>query len=190
MVGSSSDEMRQETGEVENFISILSEHNLFKDINGWSKLPEGDRHFVIHTHNGDILLQVSQIPAEDFAFPISSAEYNSGSYHQFIAQTPGEIPLAVDNARLNTSIKRSIQRNLEEPSRESDHEAHWLLIFSTSAYPEIDCCVRGHKKDSEPVSIARDYLKHHEPILFNQIWYSNPVAMPVRIWPHISDQPC
>jgi hypothetical protein len=35
MVGSSSDEMRQETGEVENFISILSEHNLFKDINGY-----------------------------------------------------------------------------------------------------------------------------------------------------------
>ncbi len=183
MVGCSSDEMRQETGEVENFISILSEHNLCKDINGWSKLPEADRDFVLHTHNGDILLQVSQIPAEDFVFPISRVEYNSGRYRRFINQAPGEIPLAVDNARLNTSIKRSIQRKIEEPYMESDHETHWLLIFSTSSYPETDCCVRGHKRDSEPVSIARDYLKNHDPILFNQIWYSNPVTIPVRIWP-------
>lgn len=188
MYGLSSDKEQQKTRVVENFISILSEHNLCKDINGWSKLSEDDRDFILHTHNGDILLQVSQIAEEDFAFPISRAEYNSGRYHQFITHAHGEIPLAVDNARLNTSIKRSIQRELEEPYMQSDHEIHWLLIFSTSAYPEIDCCVRGRKKDSESVSMARDCLKKYDSILFDQIWYSNPVTIPVRIWPHSSGQ--
>jgi len=111
-------------------------------------------------------------------------------YRQFIAQAPGETPLAVDNTRLNTSIRRSIQKKLEKPNRESAHETSWLLIFSNSAYPEIDCCVRGHRRDSEPVSIAREYLKSHDPILFDQIWYSNPVTIPVRIWPHIFDPIC
>jgi len=81
MYGLSSDKEQQKTRVVENFISILSEHNLCKDINGWSKLSEDDRDFILHTHNGDILLQVSQIAEEDFAFPISRAEYNSGRYH-------------------------------------------------------------------------------------------------------------
>jgi hypothetical protein len=188
MVGLSSAEERQETGVIENFISILAEHNLCKDINGWSRLPEDDPDFVLHTHNGDILLQISQIAEEDFAFPISKAEYNSGRYRRFIAQEPGEIPLAVDDARLNTTLKRIIQGKLEEPCMESDHEKHWLLIFSASAYPEIDCCVRGVKKDSESVSMARDYLKSHDPILFDQIWYSNPITIPVRIWPYYPDQ--
>lgn len=188
MVGLLSDEERQENGIVEDFISILSEHNLYKAINGWSKLPEENRDFVLHTRNGDIRLQTSQITQEDFAFPISRADYNSGRYRQFIAQAPGETPLAVDNARLNTSLKRSIQRKLQEPFTESGHEVCWLLIFSTSAYPEIDCCVRGHKMDSESVSISRDYLENHEPILFDQIWYANPVAAPIRIWPYSSGQ--
>ena len=187
MYRSSSDKGQQETEVVENFISALLERKICKDINGWSKVTEVDRDFVLHNYNGNILLQVSQIAEEDFAFPISRTAYNSGRYHQFITQAHGEIPLAVDNARLNTSIKRNIQRKLEEPYTKSDYEARWILIFSTSAYPEIDSCVRGHKRDSEPVSIARDYLKNHEPILFDQIWYANPVTMPIRIWPQISD---
>lgn len=186
----SSDEEKQEISVVENFISTLSERNLCKDINGWSKRSEDDRDFVLQSHNGDILLQISQVAERDFAFPISRAEYDSGRYRQFIARAPGEIPLAVDNTRLNTSIRRSIQKKLEKPNRESAHETSWLLIFSNSAYPEIDCCVRGHKRDSEPVSIAREYLKRHDPILFDQIWYSNPVTIPVRIWPHIFDPIC
>ena len=188
MHGLSTDKEQQETRVVEDFITALLERELCKDINGWSKLSEDDGDFVLHSHNGDILLQISQIVKRDFAFPISRAEYNAGRYRHVIAQASGEFPLAVDTLCLNTSIQRSIQRKLEEPYTESAHEIRWLLIFSASAYPETDCCVRGHKRDSEPVSIARDYLKNREPILFDQIWYSNPVAAPIRIWPYSPGQ--
>ena len=67
----------------------------------------------------------------------------------------------------------------------AEHDVHWLLVYSTSSgYPEIDCCVRGHKRDSDAVSIARDYLKNLDQIIFDQIWYANQVTLPIRIWPH------
>ncbi len=153
-------------------------------ITGHRKLPEGSQGFILNNKIGDILLQVAEIAESDFTFPISRAEYESGRYGHFIAKAPGEIPLAVDSNRLSTSIQRKVRETLETQFSNTEHEMIWLLVYSTSGYPEVDCCVRGSKIDGEAVSMAREHLNNNEQTIFEQIWYTNLVTLPVRIWPH------
>ena len=173
---------------VEDFITALRERKLYTGITGYRKHPEDGQGFVINTKKGDISLQIAEIAERDFAFPISKAEYDSGRYSHFIAKAPGEIPLAVDRNRLSTSIQRKVREQLETQFSNSEHEIFWLLVYSISGYPEIDCCVRGSKMDGEAVSMARDYLDNHEQAIFDQIWYANLVTLPVRVWPHSAGQ--
>lgn len=171
-------------GIMEDFMTALIERNLYTGITGYKKHPEDGRGFVIDTKKGDILVQIAEITERDFTFPISKAEYDSGRYGHFIAKTPGEIPLAVDSNRLSTSIQSKIKEQLEIQFPNSGHQMIWLLVYSTSGYPEVDCCVRGSKMDGEAVSMAREYLYNSEQTLFEHIWYTNLVTLPVRIWPH------
>ena len=173
---------------LEDFMTALIERNLYTGITGYRKRPEDGQSFVINTKKGDISLQIAEIAERDFTFPISMVEYDSGRYRHFIVKTPGEIPLAVDNNRLSTSIQRKVREQLETDYSKSEHEVLWLLVYSTSGYPEIDCCVRGSKMDGEAVSMARDYLNNHEQVIFDQIWYTNLVTLPVRIYPHNTGQ--
>jgi hypothetical protein len=51
--------------------------------------------------------------------------------------------------------------------------------------------ITGYRKrpeDGQAVSMARDYLNNHEQAIFDQIWYTNLVTLPVRIWPHNTGQ--
>jgi hypothetical protein len=173
---------------VEDFMTALIERNLYKGITGYRKRPEDGQGFVINTKKGDISLQIAEIAQRDYAFPISRAEYDSGRYSHFIAKAPGEIPLAINNNRLSTSIQRTVREQLEAQVSNSEPEMIWLLVYSTSGYPEADCCVRGNKMDGQAVSMARDYLNNHEQAIFDQIWYTNLVTLPVRIWPHNTGQ--
>jgi len=172
------------SGIVEDFVTALKERNLCTGITGYKRRPEDGRVFVIDTKKGEISLQMAEITERDFTLPISRTEYDSGRYGHFVAKAPGEIPLAVDNDRLSTSIQRKVRAQLETPFAKSEHEIAWLLVYSNSGYPEVDCCVRGNKMDGEAVCVARDYLKNHEQVMFDQIWYTNLVTLPVRIWPH------
>ncbi|MDX2445809.1 MAG: hypothetical protein QNK29_01265 [Desulfobacterales bacterium] len=187
---SSSGKEKLETDIIEDFLAALMGRNLHTGIIGYKKLSEEGQDVVINTGQGDILLQVSQIADMDFAFPISRADYNSGRYSHFISKPSEEIPWAVDLDLRDTSIQRSIQMKLQEHDAKSDHRDCWLLVFSTSGYPEIECCVRGNTKDSDAVSIARAYLNKYGRIPFDQIWYTNLVTFPVRIWPYRSGQIC
>ena len=175
-------------GIVEDFVEVLAERNLYMGITGHRKLPEGSQGFILNNEIGDILLQVAEIAERDFTFPISRAEYDSGRYSHFIAKTPGETPLAVDSNRLSTSIQRKVREQLEAQVSNTEHQMIWLLVYSTSGYPEVDCCVRGNKMAGEAVSMARDYLNNHEQVIFDQIWYTNLVTLPVRIYPHNTGQ--
>ena len=187
----SSDKEQQETAVVETFLDALSRYSIYTDILGYSKLPEADHDFVLNCKDGsDILLQVTEIVERDYAFPITKADYNSGIYNHFIHKGSDQIPWAVDTNRISTSIQRRIEGKILKHYSKSEHETLWLLIFSTSIYPEVDVCVRGNKRDSEAVSIAHDYLNSLDHIVFDQIWYTNLMTTPVRIWPYDSGKIC
>ncbi len=187
---SPNDSETPETGIIEDFLAVVTERKLYTGITGYRKPLEGGQGYMINTREGDISLQVTQIADRDFAFPISRADYKSGRYSHFISKPSEEIPWAVDLNRRDTSIQRLIQAMLQDHEAMSDPIACWLLVFSTSGYPEIECCVRGSSRDSDAVSMARDYLNKCERIAYDQIWYSNLVTLPVRIWPYESGQIC
>ena len=77
MHGLSTDKERQEKSVVEDFITALLERELCNDINGWSKLSEDDRDFVVHSHNGDILFDQIWY-SNPVAAPIRIWPYNFG----------------------------------------------------------------------------------------------------------------
>jgi hypothetical protein len=181
---STNDNETLETGMIEDFLAVVTERKLHTGIAGYRKPSEGGRVYMINTREGDIPLVVTQIADRDFAFPISKAEYNSGRYSLFISKPSAETPWAVDLNRRDTSILRRIQAMLREHEAKSDPIDAWLLVFSTSGYPEIECCVRGNSRDSDAVSMARDYLSKQDRIPFDQIWFSNRLTLPVRIWPY------
>ena len=179
----SSKKEQQETDVIENFLEALADSQIDIDIAGYYKLAEADQDFILKTEDGDILLQLTEIVERDYAFPITKSAYNSGKYSQFIHKGNDETPWAIDPHRLETSIKRRIEAKIEKQYAKAESASLWLLVFSTSIYPMTEYCVRGASKASTALITAHAYLRSLDQVIFDQIWYANPMTRPVQLWP-------
>lgn len=179
----SHDKEKQEVGVIEHFLKTLSKKCSDFNITGYEQLPEADQDFIIHSAESEIYVQVTEIVEREYAFPISKAEYNSGRFSHFIQKKSGEIPWAVDTERRDNSIKKAIERKIEKYYAKSNHQILWLLIFCTSSYIMTEYWEGGKKRQSIALTLARKYLRTLDQIIFNQIWYTNLMTNPVRIWP-------
>ena len=179
----SHDKEEQEEGVIEHFLNNLPTKSNEFNIMDYKQLPEADQDFVIHTEKGKIYVQVTEIVEREYTFPISKEEYNSGTYSNFILQTSGEIPWAVDISLRDTSISRAIERKINKHYAKSEHETLWLLIFCTSTYLKTEYWESGEKKKSRALFLAHEYLNGTKKNIFDQIWFTNLQTSPVKIWP-------
>ena len=180
----SHDKEEQEVGVIEHFLSTLSTSDPGFKIIGHEQLPEADQDFVLRCDEGEIYVQVTEIVEREYAFPISKAEYNAGYYSHFISKTAGEIPWAVDIGHRDTSIKRAIERKINKHYAKPENQILWLLIFCTSSYLTTEFGEDGQKRMSKSLTLAHKYLRTLNRMVFDQIWFTNLLKAPVRIWPH------
>ena len=179
----SHDKEKQEVGVIEHFLKALPAKNPDLNIIGHEQLPESDQDFVLRCNEGEIYVQVTEIVEREYAFPISKAEYNAGRYSHFIQKKSGEIPWAVDIVRRDASIKRAIERKINKHYAKSANQILWLLIFCTSSYLTTEFWEGGKKRMSKSLTSALEYLRTLNQVVFNQIWYTNLLTSPVKIWP-------
>ena len=179
----SHDKEEQEVGVIEHFLKALPSKDSDLNIIGHEQLPEADQDFVLRCDEGEIYVQVTEIVEREYAFPISKAEYNAGHYSHFIQKKPGEIPWAVDIGRRDASIKRAIERKINKHYAKSANQILWLLIFCTSSCLTTEFWEGGQKRMSKSLTSAHEYLRTLNRMVFDQIWYTNLLTSPVRIWP-------
>lgn len=179
----SHDKEEQEVGVIEHFLKALPSKDPDLNIIGHEQLPEADQDFVLRCDEGEIYVQVTEIVEREYAFPISKAEYNAGHYSHFIQKKPGEIPWAVDIGRRDASIKRAIERKINKHYAKSANQILWLLIFCTSSCLTTEFWEGGQKRMSKSLTSAHEYLRTLNRMVFDQIWYTNLLTSPVRIWP-------
>ena len=173
----------QEIGAVERFIDGINQLSDCPNVNGFDKLPEADHDFTLDTSAGSITVQLTELVERDYAKPISKQEYNEGKYHDFIQKAPGMIPWAVDAHCLQNCLKRAIERKLDKHYAKSDSETFWLVVFCTSTYLQTEYCEGVKLRVSAALIKARNYLQTLPNCVFDEIWYTNLLTRPVRIWP-------
>jgi len=179
----SQEKEEQEIGAIERFIDGINRLSEYPKINGFTKLPEADHDFTLDTAEGPIIVQLTELVERDYARPISRKEYNKGKYRHFIQKAPNTIPWAVDIHSLHTSIKRRIEGKLEKYYAKSDAETLWLVIFCTSTYLQMEYYEGSELRVSSALVKARQYLQSLPNSVFDEIWYTNLLTRPIRIWP-------
>jgi hypothetical protein len=173
----------QEREVADRFVQQIMTQHPDVNIKGVDALPEADQDFLLHTNHGKITLQVTEIPERDYIFPISEEEYKSRRHRGILVKKNGEIPWAVDESRLDTSIQRAIENKLAKHYAKGTNENLWLLVFSTSPYLTTVYYEEGRRRESMAYQIARDYLAGTTNNPFDEIWYTNLLTRAVRIWP-------
>jgi len=179
----SQEKEEQEIGAVEKFIDGINQLSDYPNVNGFDKLPEADHDFTLDTSAGSITVQLTELVERDYAKPISKQEYNEGKYHDFIQKAPGMTPWAVNTHCLQNYLRRAIERKLEKLYAKPDSDALWLVVFCTSTYLQTEYYEGGRLRVSAALIEARKYLQTLPNCVFDEIWYTNLLTRPVRIWP-------
>ncbi len=174
----------KEKEAVESMLEMISLNPEMMDIVGYREIQAGGHGYILETDNGDILLGLAEITVEQYASPVSNHTHISGHHGNLIQIGSREKTWEIDPDRLDTTIQRQIASAIKKNDHNADYMAQWLLIFSTTAFPQIENCVRGMSKVSTALIIARDYLKSLEHVIFDQIWYTNLMTRPVQVWPY------
>jgi len=86
------------------------------------------------------------------------------------------------------SLWRAIERKLQKRySPGSPARPLWLLIFSTSPCIETLYIRAGRLMVGRPLAVARMVLHAQGAGPFSQVWFTNLVTRPVRVWPPGAD---
>ncbi len=104
----------KEKEAVESFMEELSSSPNSADIVGYHRHQEGAQEYVIETRNGNILLKLAEVTIEHYASPISKPTRISGRHGNLIYKGSGKTPWVIDPDRLETSIKRQIEANIDQ----------------------------------------------------------------------------
>ena len=98
--------------------------------------------------------------------------------------TPDPKPnVQLDEAKRRTSLWRAIDGKLKKNYPTGGARPLWLLVFSTSPAIETLYIQDGVLRVGEPLRIARLVLAVRGPGPFQQIWFTNLLTRPVRVWP-------
>jgi hypothetical protein len=84
---------------------------------------------------------------------------------------------------LQNCLRCAIEWKLEKLYAKSDSETLWLVVFCTSTYLQPEYYEGGRLRVSAALIEARKYLQALPNCVFDEIWYTNLLTRPVRIWP-------
>jgi len=129
-----------------------------------------------------VVLQITEIRQKEFELPPGSPDPgNPKSIGFFSAVSNAAIQL--DTSKMNDAIRRAIERKLDKHYAPDRSAATWLLVFTTSQHILTEISCDGELVIEEPLRRAREFAAGRSLSPFSEIWFSNLVTRPVRIWP-------
>jgi hypothetical protein len=148
-----------------------------------SRLPERGHDASMKINGQSVVLQITEIWQKEFELPPGSPDPgNPKSIGHFSAVSNEAIQL--DSRRMNDSIRCAIKKKLDKHYAPDRDAATWLLIFTTSPHILTETFRDGELVIEEPLQRAREFAAAaHSLDPFSEIWFSNLITRPVRIWP-------
>ena len=155
----SEDRVEQEKG----VIDIIAEHfgRMGHPITDIKQLPESDHDFEATCEGNPVIIQLTELVSRDFHDPVT-----------FLLDTEAEA------AALSKVISGKLDKHYAKPKG----PGFWLVIFSTYLYA-TEYWQGGVKKISPGLVNVRGLLAERNDNPFDEIWFSDLITNPVRIFP-------
>lgn len=179
----SDEKEKQELGVAQVFVQGLKKReSSFNEVE-IRDLPECDHDFILKSESFEVTLQITEIPERRYVLEIPKEEYDSGVHSSYILKKSGEIPLAVNEETRDNALKTAIEIKIEKTYSKSPNERLWLLVFTTSQDITPFCYQAGKATITALYRRAYDYVSKLDKNPFDEIWFTNLLTRPIRIWP-------
>lgn len=179
----SSNKEKQEEEVAKSFVSAFNEFRPDTLISRCIQLPENDHDFVLELGEQKVYLQVTELVDRSFTFPMTREEYDSGMWEEAILKEPSEIPWRIDTAKRDAALWELISKKLGKHYAKDPESPLWLLIFTTNSLYLTEYFSQGIQYISQALEQARTTLVKQPKPIFDEVWFTNMITKPVRIWP-------
>lgn len=173
----------QEAEVVDVFASGFNKHSEGREISDIKPLPENDQDFDMQVNGVSTLLQVTELVDRTFVAPLTADEYNACEYDEYIQKGFGEIPCGINKEARDKVLAGLIRMKIDMHYTIEPGKKFWLLIFSTHTDYWTEHSEAGVRRTSTALDTARAELGLMDDVLFDEIWYTNLITKPIRIWP-------
>ena len=155
----SEDRVEQQKGAID----IIAEQfgRTVRPITDIIQLPETGHDFRATCEGNAVIIQLTELVSRNFHDPVT-----------FL------VDLEAESAALANSVSGKLDKHYAKPKASK----FWLVIFSTYAYA-TEYWQGGVKKCSRGLVNARGILASRSDNPFDEIWFSDLVTTPVRIFP-------
>lgn len=155
----SEDRVEQEKGAID----IIAEQfgRMGRPITDIIQLPESDHDFGATCEGNPIIIQLTKLVSRDFHDPVT-----------FLLDAKAEA----------TALSNVIGGKLDKHYAKPKGPGFWLVVFSTNPYV-TEYWQGGVKKISQGLVNARAVLAGRSDNPFDEIWFSDLITNPVRIFP-------
>jgi hypothetical protein len=174
----------QERQVADSFIAAYNATNPDTPLTFLKQLPENDHDFLLRdAEQRKIVLQLTELVDRAYMFPMSREEYDKGQWREAVLRESGKIPWRVDTAKRDAALYEQIRRKQARRYARETKSDLWLLVFTTDELYHIESYSLGTRQISSALRLARDGLSASSAEPFMQIWFSNLLAAPTRVWP-------
>lgn len=133
-----------------------------------------------------VKVQITEISEKEFILPTGRQDPNNPkSIAHFSAVD--RVGVQIDSEEKNGSICRAIERKLDKHYASEKGVSIWLLVFTTSPYIDTLLWDGENTIVCEPLVRARKLLEERSMEPFDEIWFTNLINRPVRVWPLETD---
>jgi hypothetical protein len=147
-----------------------------------SRLPERGHDASMKIDGQRVLLQITEICQREFELPPGSLDPgNPNSIGHFSAVS--DVAIQLDTIKTNDAIRRAVEKKVNKCYASDRDASTWLLVFTTSPHILTETFLDGKPVIEEPLHRARAFAASRSVDPFSEIWFSNLVTRPVRIWP-------
>ena len=155
----SEDKVEQEKGTIDKIAEQFG--RIGRPMTDIKQLPESGHDFQATCDGYPVTIELTELASRDFHDPITC-----------------EVDIEAEAAALSNSINGKLDKHYSKAKRSK----FWLVVFSTYAY-STEYWQGGVKKCSQGLVNARGVLVTRSDNPFDEIWFSNLVTNPVKIFP-------
>lgn len=147
------------------------------------QLPEDDHDFILRFDDREVIVQATEIAGREYLRPLPVENYVGGkhTFAETVHLGPDEI-LGVDVRVRDQAIVNRITQKRKRYAKPKDHPL-WLLVWTVQSDFGAFFASGQQSFISPAVANARSYLEHDGPGPFAEIWFTDLLTSPNRIWP-------
>lgn len=173
----------QEVSALRIFIHGYNKLSPEFQINDFKQLPEDDQDFCLTVNGVKLEAQLTELVDRSYTIPLSKEEYLKSDHTSHVLKDSEKPPFGIDESKKSTALTGLLKQKIGKSYAKSEGNPLWLIIFTTAALYMLEFNEGGQLRVSEALMLARHYLDSEGQNIFDQIWFTNLITRPVKVWP-------